>query len=210
MKMGAKQILAMLLMLSVLLFGCATVKQVPDKSQNAPSDAQGAAGAKVAAGATANEPAAPQQDAKEEPDTVIEDTTLIADDAKTQTSPPQEPAQQPAAEPAQNPDANTPPVPPAPVAPKTVEFTIESDDHGFYPAEPITIAKGDSLKINFKVRKEGIYYGGMRITSDYFNTGDLPVGGSKTVEYKPDASHKIESYWPSSGVKKAEIKVEVK
>lgn len=89
------------------------------------------------------------------------------------------------------------------------EFTLEADDYGFYPSDNLVVNKGDKVKITFRVRSENVYYAGLKISGKYFDTGDIAVGGMKTVEFTADASDTITSYWPSSGVRKADVKLVV-
>lgn len=117
-------------------------------------------------------------------------------------------------------NANTPPTPPVTVpappqpapapTPITESFTVEADDSGFYPAT-IKVTKGDTVKITFKVRTDNVYFGGLRIISgDLFNTGALVPGGSNTVQFKATSNVTFSSYWPSSGVHKADGTVIIK
>jgi len=118
--------------------------------------------------------------------------------------------------PAQPPANNTsPPIPPPAVQPPATPpaqpsaYTIEADDFGFYPGDVIKARKGDNVKITFLVRTKDVYFGGTDIKSPFFNTGKIPPGGNGTVEFTASESFKIESFWPSSSVKKAELRVEV-
>ena len=93
--------------------------------------------------------------------------------------------------------------------PSKPEFTIEADDRGFYPQE-ITVNRGDSLKITFIVRQSNVYYSGLQIRGPSFDTGKIAPGSRQTITLKPDATFTFTSYWPSSGVKKADGKVVVR
>lgn len=89
------------------------------------------------------------------------------------------------------------------------EFVVEADDYGFYPPK-IAAKVGDNVKINFKFRDGSIYYAGLDIkgpfpTVKYKLKGEQPI----TAEFKMEGETKITSYWPSSGVKKADLIVEV-
>lgn len=95
-------------------------------------------------------------------------------------------------------------------ASEALAFSVEADDNGFYPSRAIEVEKGTKVKITFKVRSSGVYYGGLDFRSDKFKTSAIPPGRSTTVEFTADNSFIITSYWPASGVKKAELKVEVK
>lgn len=91
---------------------------------------------------------------------------------------------------------------------QTNEFTIEADDNGFYP-DKIQAKINNTVKINFKFRDDSIYFAGLDIkgpfpTIQYKLKGQQPL----TAEFTMKGETKIISYWPSSGVKKAELIVE--
>lgn len=89
------------------------------------------------------------------------------------------------------------------------ELTIEGDDAGIYP-NTITVKKGSVIQITFKVRQARTYYGGLDFRSEAWgDTGRIPPGGSKTIEFTAEDSFDYTSYWPSSNVKKATGKVVV-
>ncbi|MBI4440312.1 hypothetical protein HY638_05045 [Candidatus Woesearchaeota archaeon] len=91
----------------------------------------------------------------------------------------------------------------------TKEFTILADDTEFSP-EKITVSKGDKVKITFNFNDGKIYYGGLDIKSDYFTVNYAKSEpNSKTVEFTTENSFTFTSYWPSSGVRKADGRVEV-
>ena len=96
-----------------------------------------------------------------------------------------------------------------PEAPSLHEYTLEGDDYGFYPAT-LELQKGILTKLTLTTRSAKVYYAGLDFRSSYFTTGKVPKGESKTVEFTPEKDFTITSYWPSSGVKKAELKVIVK
>lgn len=114
------------------------------------------------------------------------------------------------------PAEQTAPTPPPTITPLpsttslSSQFEIEADDNGFYPASPIAVEKGTKVKIVFKVRSSGVYFGGLDFRSTKFKTAAIPPGGSTTVEFIADESFTITSYWPASGVKKADLRIEVK
>ena len=93
--------------------------------------------------------------------------------------------------------------------PSIKEFTVEADDYGFYPGAPLIVAPGSQIKIAFIVRTTNVYYGGLDFRSSKFQTVAAKPGDSATVEFTADSSFTITSYWPSSGVKKADLKVMV-
>lgn len=89
------------------------------------------------------------------------------------------------------------------------EFSVESDDNGFYPNK-LQAKIGDKVKINFKFRDSSIYFAGLDVkgpfpTIQYKLKGEQPIAAEFTMKDET----KIISYWPSSGVKKAELIVEV-
>ncbi|MBI3335107.1 MAG: hypothetical protein HY001_01240 [Candidatus Portnoybacteria bacterium] len=101
-------------------------------------------------------------------------------------------------------------VTPAPPAPALTQLKAEADDKGFYPTDTLSVPKGARVKLTFFVRSEGVYYGGLDFRSEKFTTASVKPGGSTTVEFSADNSFIITSYWPASGVKKADLKIEVK
>lgn len=121
--------------------------------------------------------------------------------------------------PLSNPKTPTPtPVPqqttPTPIPQTTIpipkSFTLEADDAGFYPSSTLTVVKGTPVTITFNVRTDTVYYGGLDFRSDHFPTAAALPGQSATVQFTADKSFVITSYWPSSGVRKADLFVEVK
>jgi hypothetical protein len=91
------------------------------------------------------------------------------------------------------------------------EFTIETDDKGFYPDNGmITVSKGDAVKITFVVPgSDRVYFGGMDVRSKFFNTGSIGLNSQKTVEFTASETFSYTSYWPASGVSKATATVTV-
>lgn len=87
-------------------------------------------------------------------------------------------------------------------------FKVEADDAGFYP-QSLAVRKGEKVKIVFKIREKGVYFGGLDIRSDQFKTGAVKPGGEEEVEFIAGESFTFTSYWPASGVKKADGKVTV-
>lgn len=89
------------------------------------------------------------------------------------------------------------------------EFTVEADDRDFYP-NMIKAKIGDKVKINFKFRDDSIYFAGLDVKGpfadiNYKLKGEQPI----TREFTMKDETKIISYWPASGVKKADLIVEV-
>lgn len=91
----------------------------------------------------------------------------------------------------------------------TAEFTVEADDNGFYPG--ILKAKiGDNVKINFKFKDNSIYFAGLDVKGPFDDIkyklkGEQPIAREFTMKDEM----RITSWWPSSGVKKATLVVEV-
>ena len=89
------------------------------------------------------------------------------------------------------------------------EFTIEADDNGFYPSA-LNAKIGDTVKINFKFRDSSIYFAGLDVkgpfpTLHYKLNSQQPL----TANFLMKEATRIDSYWPSSGVHKATLIVEV-
>lgn len=101
-------------------------------------------------------------------------------------------------------------VPPKPEVKAGIsEFTVEADDNGFYPG--ILKAKiGDKVKISFKFRDGSIYFTGLDVRGpfediQYRLKGEQPIAREFTMKDET----RITSWWPSSGVKKATLIVEI-
>lgn len=103
----------------------------------------------------------------------------------------------------------TPSVSPSPAV-QSRSYILEADDQGFYPDGHLSVPKGMTVKITFKVRSTNVYYGGLDFRSSKFATSGALPGGSTTVEFVADESFTITSYWPASGVTKATLQIEVK
>ncbi len=91
----------------------------------------------------------------------------------------------------------------------TREYTIEADDNGFYPST-IKAKVGDEVIIHFKFRDDSIYFAGLDVKGPfpdikYKLRGQQPV----TANFTMLEETKITSWWPSSGVKKAMLTVQV-
>ena len=89
------------------------------------------------------------------------------------------------------------------------EFTVEADDNGFYP-DTLQAKIGDKVKINFKFRDDSIYFAGLDVKGPFEDVkyklkGEQPISREFTLKDET----RIISYWPSSGVKKATLTVEV-
>ncbi|MBI2658072.1 hypothetical protein HYX08_05255 [Candidatus Woesearchaeota archaeon] len=101
-------------------------------------------------------------------------------------------------------------VPPKPeVKAGMAEFTVEADDNGFYPGT-LKAKIGDKVRINFKFKDDSIYFAGLDVKGpfediQYRLKGEQPVARNFTMKDET----RITSWWPSSGVKKATLVVEV-
>lgn len=102
--------------------------------------------------------------------------------------------------------ARATPRPEAEAAVPTVSATIVANDLRFTPAE-VRAPRGATVSITFQVAEEEVYYGGLSVRSSVFNTGPIATGGSKTVTFTADQDFTFSSYWPTSGVKKADGRV---
>ena len=63
--------------------------------------------------------------------------------------------------------------------------------------------------INFTVRKQNVYFGGLDFRSSKFKTSFARPGESVSVEFIADESFEFSSYWPSSGTLKSTGQVRV-
>lgn len=89
------------------------------------------------------------------------------------------------------------------------EYTVEADDYDFYPNR-LKAKINETVRISFKFRDSSIYYAGLDIRGPFDDIiyklrGTQPV----TREFIMSDETRISSYWPSSGVKKADLIVEI-
>ena len=89
------------------------------------------------------------------------------------------------------------------------EYFVEADDYGFYP-KLMHAEIGDNIIINFKFRDHLIYFAGMDVKGPFedvkYRKGDKqPIQRNFTMSSRVA----ITSYWPSSGVKKGTLAVEI-
>lgn len=101
-----------------------------------------------------------------------------------------------------------------PAAPTTgANYAVEADDNGFYLSgskiSSLNAARDSKIKITFGVKTENVYYGGLDFRSSKFaDSPKVAPGGSWTSpEIAVDGDFTISSYWPASGVKKADLRV---
>lgn len=113
---------------------------------------------------------------------------------------------------------NIPSASPQPEAPTTTqevrqptvrEYVLAVNDKRYSPSGPITASAGDTVRITFNVSTTDVYYGGMLFRGGPVDSGDIDRGGSKTVEFVAETDFTITAYWPSSGVIKYTIPVQV-
>lgn len=101
-----------------------------------------------------------------------------------------------------------------PATPSVREFILEADDNGFYfegtKVKSIFASRGSQVRITFRVRNTGVYYGGLDFRSVKFQTDPVGPGKSTTVEFVADEPFSFSSYWPSSSRLKATVEVVVK
>ncbi len=100
-----------------------------------------------------------------------------------------------------------------PPLPTVKEFTIEADDRGFYldnkDISSVSASKGELVKIMFKVKMEGTYYGGLDFRGCGQDTPDTRPGVSTEMQFTADSTCTIVSYWPASNVVKDNMQVVV-
>lgn len=96
---------------------------------------------------------------------------------------------------------------------KTVKFTIDADDFGFYidnkDITSVSLRKGESVEITYNVKSTGVYYGGLDFRGCGQNTATVLPGGSTIVKFQAESNCDIKSYWPSSGVLKDQMTVNI-
>lgn len=116
--------------------------------------------------------------------------------------------------PTQAPTTITTPAAPTQTPPVTGnDYAIEADDNGFYMSgskiSSLNAARDSKITIAFGVKTENVYYGGLDFRSSKFaNSPKVAPGGSWTSpEIAVDGDFTISSYWPASGVKKADLRV---
>ncbi|MBI4054144.1 MAG: hypothetical protein HY397_02325 [Candidatus Doudnabacteria bacterium] len=130
-----------------------------------------------------------------------------------------EPAPQP---PVSNPPPTTTPQPepepdpqpqPQPEPPAIQEFFIEADDQGFYEngkdVNSLTVTAGATVKITFKVRADNVYFGGLDFRGCSTQSLTVPPGGTTTAQFVPEQSCSITSYWPTSGIQKDTLYIQL-
>jgi archaellum component FlaF (FlaF/FlaG flagellin family) len=81
----------------------------------------------------------------------------------------------------------------------TVTATDDNADH-----TTISIKKGASVKLTFKVSQDGVYHGGLQFksTDPAIDSGPIAPGKTKTITFTANKSFSFQPYWYASGVKK--------
>ncbi|MDO8537614.1 MAG: hypothetical protein Q7S21_01895 [archaeon] len=90
------------------------------------------------------------------------------------------------------------------------KYSITVDDSKFDPVE-VNAKAGEIVELTITCAEQNVYFAGARVESEYFNTGAIAVGESKTVSFTmPSKDVKMTNYWPETNVKKADgwIKLE--
>ena len=83
----------------------------------------------------------------------------------------------------------------------SASFTITADDNGA-DKESISVAKGTTVSLTFKVKDNTVYHGGLDFRSNSVSTGTIAPGQSKTIQFTAGQSFKFIPYWPSSNIQK--------
>lgn len=98
-----------------------------------------------------------------------------------------------------------------PPLPTTKEFTLETDDIGYYTdgqkTTSVSVAKGDAVKITFKLRTQNIYSAGAEYRGCGASSPSAPPGGTTSMQFTASSTCTITAYWPASGVAKASMQV---
>lgn len=84
-------------------------------------------------------------------------------------------------------------------------FTIEADDAGIYPST-LNLHRG-LVELTFKVRSQGVYYGGLEFRSDVVNIPKILPGRNLTYVFTANRSFTFTTYWPASNTRKADAQV---
>lgn len=91
-------------------------------------------------------------------------------------------------------------------------FSIDADDSGYYSdskkISSIAVTPGKMVNITFNVLSTNVYHGGLDFRGCGANIGAKP-GESTSLEFSPTATCTITSYWPLTGISKAELDVTV-
>jgi len=95
----------------------------------------------------------------------------------------------------------------------TQEFSIESDDNGYYidgnQVQSIDVTQGNTVKINFIVRTTNVAFGGQEYRSSEFDNLNVNIGDSGEVQFTAGSTFNIDSYWPNTNNFKATLQIVV-
>jgi len=145
------------------------------------------------------------------PEPVPTDDSATSGEATSEPAPEPSPAPSSSPSPATAPQSSpqsapsqTPPPPPPlspPPAPQPQSFTVEADDNTASPST-ITVPKGTSVTLTFKVKTANVYSQGLDFRSSVVNSGQILPGAQKTVTFTANNSFTFVPYWPGSNVEK--------
>lgn len=85
--------------------------------------------------------------------------------------------------------------------PTGTDFTINANDTSA-DIESVSVKKGDTIKVTFKVDQSGVYHGGLQFKSDVVSSEGIAPGQSGTVTFVADKSFNFTPYWFQGQVKK--------
>jgi hypothetical protein len=93
------------------------------------------------------------------------------------------------------------------------KFVIEADDEAYYSGgEKITgisVARGTDVEIDFKVRTEDVYFGGLGFKGCGLTSADAKPGDTVKFSFRADSNCGIIAYWPANGAPKKTLVVTV-
>lgn len=179
--------LAAILLTSLFLFGCVQ----PGASQATPTPIEDVLHEDVTATPTPTQ--TPTATPTPEP-TSTPQTTATPSQEATETPEPTEATTEPSVEPSAEAEMQ--------------EATVEVDDNAWYPGQ-LTVKKGVPLTLTIKMRSENVYFAGGDVKSDAFETMRFEPGQTQSVTFTPQGQVKISNYWPSSGVLKGTLTIDV-
>ncbi|MDP2718153.1 MAG: hypothetical protein Q8P02_05390 [Candidatus Micrarchaeota archaeon] len=87
-------------------------------------------------------------------------------------------------------------------------FAVEMDDGGFYP-DAITVTAGEPVNLTLHLRSQNVYYGGADVKSAHFTELGFQPGEARSVLFTADTTFTATETWPTSGVIKGILTVNV-
>jgi plastocyanin len=104
---------------------------------------------------------------------------------------------------AQKSDVTAKTAPPADTSVASAPVDIIANDTSASP-DAITVKKGDTITINFKVSSAGTYHGGLEFksTDPAVDSGPIAQGSTGKVTFTATKSFKFTPYWYQSSVQK--------